>query len=430
MVIKSKKKKSKATGPMNPSNGLVHEKLLKLSIASSPVIICLYFFLPSYFPISIAEKMVFLGADGNCISAQVKLGQHCFGDYGAPILLIDQISNPWATTNPLMVVTPFVLIAFKFFAFLNTLPAPLIPLTIFIMLLIYCGIYPVLKATSGTEVSHRLKSVAFLSFMTLPIFAVIDRANNSVWAVPLIYLSIVSLIEKKEFRAALFMAMAISIRPQMLFLVILFLPQKKFSAIFKTLLISFGVYYLSFILYLQTFSLMPFVNFAQGLIQYGSGIPGTWPPNLSMARGLRVLLGWTGASPADATIIYVSYALIGLVLLFIISMPDKNDTVIRSILTIPLIFLLAPMSWAYYGVFLQISIALMIKYQIRRSDMNYGRGFFYLLLTSMFATQTLLYLPFLDGYNNVIQFVVPVLWVLLYSSFVLLSLKQKILKEL
>jgi hypothetical protein len=411
-----------------PPNALLYKKFLNMAQFATTLSVILLFFYPSYFPVIIAEKMIFSGADGNCISETVHFGRHCFGDYGSLILLMDQVPDPWESYNPLIVVTPLVLIISKFFIFLNTLPSPGIVLGLYIVILIICVTFPVLRATQGFRIAERFKTVTYLTLMTLPVFAVIDRGNNAVWSIPFVYLGITSGFEKKYNKAAIYMALAIAIRPQLVILLILFLATKNFRVILNTLMASFLIYFLSFSMYLQKLSLQPFFNYADGLRQYGGGIPGTWPPNLSLARGMKIALGWIGLFPEDGTIITISYVFIVCIITLIIVEQKKNGMIVSALLLIPLIFLIAPMTWAYYGAFLQVSFALIIKYKIASSNIQYSDFFCKLFILAIFATSTLLYVPLLNDYNNLVQFCVPIMWLTFYSYFLLAVVNENIHK--
>jgi hypothetical protein len=420
-----KKKKVKASESRFHSSNLIYLKLLSIVTTTTPFVILSLFFIPSYFPAVAAEKMIFSSADGNCVSAYVHLGKHCFGDYGAVILLMNQLPNPWENPNPLVTVAPLILIISKIFVFLNTLPSPGLVLVLYLGTLIYCSAYPLLHATKGLELKERFRIVSYLSIATLPVLAVIDRGNNSVWAIPFLYLGIVNLIEKNESKAILFMALAISMRPQIIIFLAIFFASKSFFAILKTMLLTIIIYAVSFSLYLQTMSIKPLLKWVDGLAQYGSGIPGDWPPSLSIARGVKVLLGSVGFSIKDASIIIFSYVLLLLVLLIIVAQHKVNGMVLTAILITPLLMLLAPVTWYYYGAYLQICIALLVKCEILSKDFPISKNFSYFFIFAIYLTLSVIYLPLRIDYNNLVQYVVPVIWLIFYLYYLFCTLLQR-----
>jgi hypothetical protein len=141
-----------------------------------------------------------------------------------------------------------------------------------------------------------------------------------------------------------------------------------------------------------------------------------------LARGLKVSLEWFSVELKDDVIILISTSIIMCVLLCIYFLKEPLRIRNAVFLLIPLVFLLAPMTWYYYGSFLVVAIALLIKERLKINDLFRQQNLTYTYLGGLIITNSVLFLPVLTDYNNIIQYVVPVYWCIFYVSFTVQNL--------
>jgi len=366
--------------------------------------------------------MIFSAADGNCVKDSNAFGNHCFGDYGFLVNMIQPGLNPWSLDSGLGHYPPFTLLLTKVFSGFEVNLGHSVSLSFYLMTILLCGLFPIWHASRRLDVRQKTDNLVFLGLLTLPFLAAMDRGNNAIWAVPILYLALTNILRGNENQSVIFLSIAIALRPQLIFFILLLLCSKKFLTALKTIIVTTGIYVLSFTLYLKEINIQTYKNFIIAIRGYGSGIPEDWPPNLSLARGLKVITNWFSIEAADATIIVVSTAIIILVLFFICLTREPLKVRSASFLLIPLIFLAAPMTWFYYGTFLIIVTALMIKENVMMGDLFKNRSLTYGYVAGVFVTNTVLFIPVLNDHNNLIQYLVPVYWLVFYCYFIVQNL--------
>lgn len=362
--------------------------------------------------------MIFSPADGNCVSGASGFGNHCFGDYGATINLIREVSNPWFEGSALGHYPPINVILFRFFSDIQTTFSHTFALSLYLLTLLLSGLFPIWRASRKYDSQQRQSYIIFLGVLALPLLAAIDRGNPAVWAIPFLYLAVTRLLEGRLNSSIVFLGIAIAIRPQLVIFLILFLLSRKYLAFLKTITLAVILYILSFSIYLLSFDFKTLVIYFQNTRQYGSGIPGMWPPNLSLARGLKVFLEWFSIEANDNRIILISIFLIVCVLFCLFFLREPFRVRNSIILLIPLIFLSAPMTWYYYGAFLSIALAILIKERVHVDELFHQQNLTHTYLGGLIITNSVLFLPILNDYNNISQYLVPVYWLVFYISFV------------
>jgi hypothetical protein len=80
------------------------------------------------------------------------------------------------------------------------------------------------------------------------------------------------------------------------------------------------------------------------------------------------------------------------------------------------------MTWYYYGAFLSIAFAIIIKERVHVDELFHQQNLTHTYLGGLIITNSVLFLPILNDYNNIIQYLVPVYWLVFYISFVSQSL--------
>jgi hypothetical protein len=403
-------------------------KILKAQILTLPLSLIITVLIPSYFPILIARQLVFYGADSNCVTNGAAFGNHCFGDFGALINGLKLDGKLWidlGTPYP-----PFNLMLMDFFNILTSLPSPGILLTFYITTLIVSMSLPIWWATARLGILKRILITSIFSISTIPGIATIDRGNNLVWSLPFLYKGLIEISQGNFRRSIPFMALAISLRPQLAIFAILYLLARQMQSLLKLIFATMTIYLVSF-MYFSGFDIrQTVIKYTEGVLSYGSGIPATWPPNLGLARGLKSIFEMANWNvPDDQTIMIGNFILL-LVLVKIVLL-NRRDKVEETIfILIPIIFLVSAMTWAYYGVYLFVGIAVMIHFKssnFRIGSGNRSLGNAYLICTGI--TLSPLFLPFRLNYENFTQYLVPISWTLFYLAFILVPKSRFQLKE-
>ena len=338
---------------------------------------------------------------------------------------IDAYANPWMDSPGAAPYPPFNLIVMEIFSFLSSLPKPGIALVLYLASLVLAMVLPVWWATRKLSNYKRVLLSLIFTVATLPGLATLDRGNNLVWSLPFLYKGLNEIIQGKFYRSIPFIAIAIGLRPQLAVFAVLFLLGREFTNFFKLVATTSVLYLLSFSYFTGFDFRETLIRYVQHLFAYGSGIPDTWPPNISLARGIKSILDLLSVTLSNQTIILISNIFLFLVMSKIILLYRKIGLLTAILTLIPVIFLLAPMTWAYYGTYLIVLIALMIAANSSVTSLGGGSKFFgvtYLLCISF--TLSTLFLPFLINYDNLVQFLVPILWTLHYSIYLLMPIKK------
>ena len=83
------------------------------------------------------------------------------------------------------------------------------------------------------------------------------------------------------------------------------------------------------------------------------------------------------------------------------------------------------MTWYYYGAFLIVAIAMIIKENLTIEDLGFGRRSIGLLFViAIWLTFTPMYIPIGVDFNNLIQMLVPICWTLYYITFLTSSWRK------
>jgi len=421
---KTASKISKKIVPLNVT--LIAPMLLRISVLMSPFAFLLIFFLPSYFPFTAGRIMVFSGSDGNCVAGEPTFGNHCFGDYGVPLNFIQDSENPWSIGSPLAQFPPLNMILMSLFAFISNSINNASSLTLYLTTILISVLYPIAHASRKLVKAEQRIYILFLGLLTMPLITAIDRGNNLVWSIPFVYLAILSIVGNRHDHAIVFLSLAMAIRPQNAIFLLLFLMSRHYVSILKTCVLTIIIYLLGFAIYLKHLDFEVLVIYLNAIIQYGSGIPGTWPPNISLARGIKVVLDWLSVETDDTVTILIANVIIFCALTCIIFLKGNLKITSGAILLIPIVFLAAPMTWYYYGTFLVIAVAVIIDKNLSIEDLFVQKNLSYLFVGGILMTNSVLLLPMLEDYNNLVQYLVPVYWLFFYISFITQSLLSTI----
>jgi len=150
---------------------------------------------------------------------------------------------------------------------------------------------------------------------------------------------------------------------------------------------------------------------------YGSGIPGDWPPNVSMGRGILNITNVFHLNLTSTQIQFLVYSIcIGIVIKMFLNKEIEIDQKLQII--IPLMFLVPAMTWWYYLVLLYPMLSIHTRSESTLVSVGLGSkkiGAFYLLVFC--ASMVPIYFPITNNYINLIQSLTPSLWFIQYLLY-------------
>jgi hypothetical protein len=411
--------KESARVTSNSKTSFFGETFGTVSLLLTGVIVVLLFFVPQITSLKVAEVVSFYTQDGYCVESTTLTKLHCFGDFGYPIELVRSGKDIWNKE----VLNAYPVINFQIyllFSFIASKISYLFALILYLGTLIAAMTIPFWHALRNKPLKERMIFISTSVVATFPFLIVVDRGNNSAWTLPFIYFFIAARYSKIPRKYdVIFATIAIILRPQNLILLVVFLSKREYRKIFTTLFLSTFVNILGLLLWDAGNFVMNLKNQINQLIQYGSGIPGTWPPNLSFARGAKTFTEILNFTIPDSILINIGY-LTGVLIVFkLVLVKNKYNDAQILYLTLPLIFLIPVMSWYYYSAILLVIVAstLLLKTEITELGLNsQTRGCLFLFATLL--TTIPLCIPIWQGQNNITQVFVPFIWLVTYVTFI------------
>ncbi len=291
---------------------------LSVYITSLGLSISILALLPSWFGYRASEAISYNVNDGWCDPSQRGFGLHCFGDFYYPLTMTN-LDNPWsATPNPYPPVTMFV---YKFFSLLTTLSDGRLALGVYLAISV---------AAIGCAVIHaHLKlfdksflltgSMIFLIFSSSPTIISIDRGNNQIFLLPLLYFFSYSILRSQD-KKALFLGILLTLfKPQLGVFVLIFVVYRRLGIVWKWILYSGVLYFLSFALYFKSFP----SNFGYWIVQiiryqeYAEK-GGIFPVNLSLTNLIEIPFRVFDKDSPGILISLVGFALLSMALICLI----------------------------------------------------------------------------------------------------------------
>ncbi len=205
------------------------------------------FFVSSYSTVRVANTLSYHTNDGWCDPATEGFGEHCFGDFYAPLQFANT-ENPWA--GPISNYPPAAFILMKPFSTIHGIWPGRIALIAFLSLAFACLIFPILHMYWRKLVPTSILGVALLVTLTSgPSVTLIDRGNVLVFAFPAIYMYLYK-IKEQDFKSAVLYGVVFTvIKPQLILLAFLLLAMNKYKLVVKWILLSTLVTLGSFLFY-------------------------------------------------------------------------------------------------------------------------------------------------------------------------------------
>ena len=374
------------------------------------------YLIPQILSVKITEKMSFYSNDGHCIEAMPLFGDHCFGDFGYQVEMVRAGKESWGppffNNYP-----PLNSIIFLVFSFLVVHFGATIVVLLYSLVSVICIAFPVWDASRKFNIRNRLLLLFVGVFATLPILNVIDRGNNVVWLVPVLYFISKYLIAGHKFMTIFLFVLAISLRPQAAILLIILLTLRKYLEAIGIIFLSLLINFILFVIWDYKTVFKNISNMISSTISYGSGIPGEWPPNISMGRGILNISNIFHLNLSSNVIQLTVYIICSGV---VIKMFLNNELELNQKfqILIPLMFLVTAMTWWYYLVLLYPMLSIHVYSKSTLVTVGLGNkkiGLFYLLVFC--ASMVPIYFPVTSNHINLIQFLTPSLWFVQYLLY-------------
>jgi hypothetical protein len=198
--------------------------ILLLSAASG----LLTFVLAQYYSRNIASSLVD-NPDDCTASWYVKVGEHCFSDYGWAVGL-GKLPNPWETNPPvrdpngLPTINDYPaagIVPQNFFALLGErLHGPQLGLFAYLLLLAIAVLSPAVWAARGTVGLEKVVVFVALGAGAMPAWAVVDRGNSAGFVAPIGLVFLVALSRQRWGLVAIMATVGALLRPQFVVLAI------------------------------------------------------------------------------------------------------------------------------------------------------------------------------------------------------------------
>jgi hypothetical protein len=323
------------------------------------VAISLGIFVTSYTGKKATEILSFKSNDGNCKIGVEGVGNHCFGDFYYS-LQFALAKNPWFDNfNMYPPVSNFF---FKPFSMIRENIAIANLSLIFYYLICLCGIIFVIKDVATwyklgkLEIAH----ISLFIFSSAPILAAIDRGNNQLFLLPLIYLFYKNCLLEHDKKAITIGLILVLLKPHFIFLGFYFLAYKSLKKFLIWNFLAGSLSLAAFLLY-PSGLLTNFQTYVHKLSVFQNYIPsGTLEiPNLSLPntigvfeRLLNILIHGSDLSLENRQYPGLVFTFVILLLaLLAIRLGGKNETKLKTLLFSTLIPLSLPnVVFGYYLV--------------------------------------------------------------------------------
>lgn len=426
-------KKSESATPKYRSLGLFP----KLYAAFGAMTFLLYFFAQHYLGINLASRLIFNSSDGWCVGTLPVFGPHCFGDFGLGIIMVENNHQVWTPTGSYppgnYPAAPFAIYALFRFLLINF--GYTFTIFLYLAALAACTLMPLWFLSRQYQIADRIFLVMTLGIFSVPFLSVIDRGNTTAFIIPCILLAYSGARIQSDKIQTLGIVLATLLRPQAILLVFIFVIQRKYLAAFKAASLSL----LMNLFVMFTWDHSNFTSnlkyFYDSLVGYGNkSISADFPYNYSLARGVYKFIEFLNLESSTKTLedasSLVGYFLIGALLLIAYAKKIQDFKTLYYLVLVSM-FLMAPVTFIYYTVFILLIVAIAIDEEegnIRKRESIISFRKLTLLLFGM--TLTPFYVPSpVSPHWNLIQIYLPLLWVIwvLYVAWILLRNKTRTL---
>ena len=296
---------------------------------------------------------------GDIDVSSANFGVHFFGDFMLPFEW-SLYTNPWIEYQATVVSYPpvpiYLLKLLHPFSYMTGL---LIYLSTLIALSFGCLMY----LLRGLEVYTRTVFTIFCGLLSGPFLVALDRGNNVAFLLPLMAGFIIAFTKKKKKWTIALLAIMVSIKVYPIFFIILLLKFRWFKESIQTLL---AVLFLNFALVLATPGPIDATikSIWNGIAGFSSQpLLGMGYQNTSLIGSLENLF-FNQNIMIDGTILFSIQLMCACVLLVSIFLADKRNVWLIVLLCGLLMYVFAPILYAYFWVWLVPVLALAIRDEV------------------------------------------------------------------
>lgn len=264
------------------SHRLIAISLILLAISFVGILV-----LGSYFNEPITQNFSYLAEDGWCNPSLEGIGKHCFGDFQAPRIFLEEPLN-W-NDNRHQNLPPASLIPHKLANYVEKFTSVRTSLIIYLLLLATCLLYPVIPLLKRNLRTLPETSTYFLLIITsLPFISVLDRGTSAGFAVAPLTIFAFHFNRESKWPAIIALVIATAIRPHFILVAIAYLAFRRYRDFISVIVGSAILTIFSFTL----FGFGNFIGWIKNLVMYSGSYPlvNDYPSNLSFARAIMKLL--------------------------------------------------------------------------------------------------------------------------------------------
>lgn len=242
-----------------------------------------------YLGYSFSASFSFQVQDGWCDPATQGLGAHCFGDFSD---YDDRdFRAPWSWPAGPYSHPPLIYLWHSAFASLGqVLGNPRLGLALWLICIALAVLVPAWWSGLGRRPSDRALALLVIGVGSTPFLAAIDRGNSAAFLVPPVMLWAWAVVRDHPWWAAVAIVIAVSVRPQAIFLVLVFLVAHRFRFFVRTAVAGFLAILLGFAVYPGN-RWSNFTQWVENITVYGAYANpyNSHVPNFSLARTLGLL---------------------------------------------------------------------------------------------------------------------------------------------
>jgi len=319
--------------------------------------------LSSYLQVEVPASMSFVGNDGWC-DRSVSVGVHCWGDYSSIhfATLRGTPSDPEAV-YPLSTR----LLRLPFFA-AESLLGFRVGLLLFVIVSAICILLPVLWSVRSTPWFAKGVVLSIVGLGSAPFLILWDRGNVLALTVPFLLLAVVALIRDRPWLAVVAIVIASSAKPQLALLAVALVAARAWVPAVVAGAASVGVVVGSFFAFSSSgwAAMLEWIRSA-GEWSASQSLDQDWPVNISGSRALYLVAEaipgsgqWLPGVP-DSVFTLLVFALFGITTLAIAAAGRSMPPFASAIAMLAIACLASPLSYAYYGVFALVVVAIMIR---------------------------------------------------------------------
>ena len=323
----------------------------------------------SYLGLRIMEAISFKSSDDWCNPIESGIGNHCFGDFQLPMILVKE-SNPWILGHSYPPISMLPNIIFNFLK--NEILGPEFSLYFYICLQVIAICFPLFIALEKYDFAIRIILTFFLSIFTLASLNSLDRGTSAIFAVPFLFLAAKNYLTLNSKNLLIWTIIAGFIRPQFIFIALFLLAMKEYKKFFLSIAIFISSIAVGFALWPgdRILHVKSWFNTTSNYDSYAQSTA-NWPINISAGKSLsRILSYLTEKFPNHEIFNYLNswtlnnFKIFGILIGLLIFALTFGGQISKSIIVVAVLLgpaVIPGVSWSYYLMVLIPISALLIS---------------------------------------------------------------------